>query len=209
MSNPSFRFKQFTVWHDRCAMKVGTDGVLLGAWCDVRDAARVLDVGAGTGLVSLQIAQRSPQALIASVEIDTDAADQAEENVRRSPWAGRITVFCCDFATFMPDTTFDLIVSNPPYFMDNLKCPDGRRNTARHTDTLDYGLLLRRASSLLTACGHLDIIIPAEAEQVVRRLAGSYKFHLRRLTRIYTKPGKPCRRLHFYLSLTEKHIVEH
>ncbi|MCD8309983.1 MAG: methyltransferase [Prevotellaceae bacterium] len=208
MSNPSFRFKQFTVWHDKCAMKVGTDGVLLGAWSDVRQATRILDVGAGTGLLSLQLAQRNPRALITAIEIDADAAAQAAGNVRLSPWPDRIEVVHADFAAFQADAAYDLIVSNPPYFMDALKCPDGQRNLARHTDTLDYGLLLRRASSLLSPYGHLDIIIPADAGQVVLRLADSYRFHLVRLSRVYTKPDKPCRRLLCSFSLASLPCVE-
>ncbi len=208
MSNPSFRFKQFTVWHDKCAMKVGTDGVLLGAWSDVRQATRILDVGAGTGLVSLQLAQRNPYAHVTAIEIDADAAAQAAGNVRRSPWPDRIEVVHGDFATFQADAAYDLIVSNPPYFMDALKCPDGQRNLARHTDTLDYGLLLRRASSLLSPSGHLDIIIPADAGSTVLRLADSYRFHLMRLSRVYTKPDKPCRRLLCSFSLAQLPCVE-
>ena len=107
MSNPYFRFKQFTVWHDRCAMKVGTDGVLIGAWCDVDACRRILDVGCGTGLISLMIAQRTPdRTMIEGVEIDAVAAEQAAENTDRSPWKNRLRIHTSDFLDFATSTTF-------------------------------------------------------------------------------------------------------
>ena len=118
MSNPYFRFKQFTVWHDRCAMKVGTDGVLIGAWCDVDACRRILDVGCGTGLISLMIAQRTPdRTMIEGVEIDAVAAEQAAENTDRSPWKNRLRIHTSDFLDFATSAIvrYDHIVSNPPY----------------------------------------------------------------------------------------------
>ena len=115
MSNPYFQFKQFTVRHDKCAMKVGTDGVLLGAWAPVQNAKYILDVGAGSGLISLQLAQRNPWASITSIEIDPAAAAQAKENIQSSPWSDRMEVICSDFRDYHAENKFDLIVSNPPY----------------------------------------------------------------------------------------------
>ncbi len=203
MGNSSFEFKKFIVYHDRCAMKVGTDGVLLGAWASLNrqacsaspEARRILDVGTGTGLIALQLAQRYESALVAAIEIDADAALQARENAARSPWAERITVSCCDFKTYSPDVKFDLIVSNPPYFVDALKCPDFRRNTARHTDSLNYDLLFRHSASLLWERGELALVIPTEAESIVMDAAWQHHFHPVRRCRVFTKPGKPCRRL--------------
>ena len=114
MPNPYFSFKQFTVYHDRCAMKVGTDGVLLGAWTDVSGACDILDVGTGTGLIALMLAQRS-EAHIVAVDIDEDAVKQAKENVEKSPWPGRIEVERHDICCFNSDIRYDVIVSNPPY----------------------------------------------------------------------------------------------
>ena len=148
MSDSSFLFKQFIVHHDRCAMKVGTDGVLLGAWAPVDQAHTALDVGTGTGLVALQLAQRNPHLRVTAVEIDAPAAAQAAENVAGSPWPDRIEVVCADFNDFQPDGRFDLIVSNPPYFVDALPCPDRQRNTARHAGGLNYDLLFRRSARL-------------------------------------------------------------
>lgn len=137
MPNPYFKFKQFTVYHDRCAMKVGTDGVLLGAWAQVDNARRILDVGTGTGLIALMTAQRS-QAHIMGIDIDEKAVGQAEENVKASPWKERISICRKDVMQMCRevDGTFDAIVSNPPYFVENVHCPDARRNVARHTGVL-------------------------------------------------------------------------
>ena len=129
MSQPFFQFKQFTVWHDKCAMKVGTDGVLLGAWTPVESSARILDIGTGTGLVALMLAQRCSASVIA-LEIDGTAAQQAAENITRSPWGSRIEVVCQDFRLYSNKNNslkYDTIVSNPPYFTDSLKCPDSQR----------------------------------------------------------------------------------
>ena len=175
MPKSSFKFKQFTIFHDKCAMKVGTDGVLLGAWAPADKAKRILDVGTGTGLIALQLAQRNPHARITAIEIDAAAAGQATENVSHSPWADRVEVICHDFRDYQPENRFDLIVSNPPYFIDALKCPDEQRCTARHAGNLNYDLLFHRSASLLEEQGVVSIIIPAEAEK--------------------TKPGKPCRRV--------------
>lgn len=152
MSQPFFQFKQFTVWHDKCAMKVGTDGVLLGAWTPVESSARILDIGTGTGLVALMLAQRCSASVIA-LEIDETAAQQAAENITRSPWGNRIEVVCQDFRLYSNKNNslkYDTIVSNPPYFTDSLKCPDSQRNTARHNDNLSYEELLKGVSNLLS-----------------------------------------------------------
>lgn len=147
MPNPYFKFKQFTVYHDKCAMKVGTDGVLLGAWCDVAGARRVLDVGTGTGLIALMIAQRS-EARITALDVDAAAVEQARENCSASPWAERIDVEQADFCSYRPDALFDCIVSNPPYFVEDVHCPDKQRNMARHTAGLTFSSLLERVGAL-------------------------------------------------------------
>ena len=202
MSNSFFKFKQFTIHHDRCAMKVGTDGVLLGAWTPVEGVRQILDVGTGTGLIALQLSQRNAEAYTTAVEIDPVAAEQARENVTASPWAERIEVVCTDFGNYHPDRKFDLIVSNPPYFVDALKCPDRQRNTARHTDSLSYEQLFAHAAMLLAEWGKVCVIVPAEVEQEVIDAAWRHHLNLVRRMRVYTKPGKPCRRVMMSLAFT-------
>ena len=156
MSNPFFQFKQFTIRHDKCAMKVGTDGVLLGAWAGTESCSRILDVGTGTGLIALMLAQRS-KAVVDAIDIDADACLQAQENAESSLFAGRINVFHSDLVDFAQASThlYDLIVSNPPYFVDSLKCPNLQRNTARHTDTLTLEDLLQYSRKLLAPQGRI------------------------------------------------------
>ena len=135
MSQTGFRFKQFQVNHDRCAMKVGTDGILLGAWADVAQAKRILDLGSGSGLIALMLAQRScAESRICAVEIDPAAAQQARENALASPWREKIQVYQQDIDSFCTQTAqrFDLIVANPPYFEAGIACRDDERNTARY-----------------------------------------------------------------------------
>ena len=115
MPNPFFSFKQFTVYHDRCAMKVGTDGVLLGAWTDLSHSHRILDIGTGTGLIALMMAQRSPEAQITAIDLDAEAVSQARDNIQHSPWKDRIEALLQDVCTYSIDKKFDTIVSNPPY----------------------------------------------------------------------------------------------
>ena len=189
MPNPFFTFKQFTIRHDRCAMKVGTDGVLLGAWTDVACSNRILDIGTGTGLIALMLAQRCPHAVIRAIDIDAEAVAQAQENIGSSPWSDRVTAICQDLRTYCPDGLFDTIVSNPPYFVDSLKCPDGQRNTARHTDTLDMKGLLSKVAGLLTPEGCFSIVLPAEQTDALIRTAGRVGLYPSRQTAVITRPG--------------------
>ncbi|WP_114195340.1 tRNA(1)(Val) (adenine(37)-N(6))-methyltransferase TrmN [Edaphovirga cremea] len=158
-----FTFKQFFVAHDRCAMKVGTDGVLLGAWAPVGNVSRALDIGSGSGLIALMLAQRS-HGLIAidAVELEPDAASQARENAQSSPWADRISVFAQDISEFAQQhpQAYDLIVSNPPYFESAVACRDEARNTARYTQTLTHDTLLRCAQDLLADAGMFCVVLP-------------------------------------------------
>lgn len=176
-------------------MKVGTDGVLLGAWAPIDNCKRILDVGTGTGVIALQLAQRSPQAHIIAVEIDEAAANQACENVQNSPWPDRVQIVCADFRHYLSNERFDMIISNPPYFINSLKCPDGQRNTARHTDDLNYDFLFSHSVALLQPQGILAIVIPAKNEKTVMNAAGMCGFYIYRRMKLFTKPGKPSRRL--------------
>jgi tRNA1Val (adenine37-N6)-methyltransferase len=195
MSNSYFQFKQFTIWHDRCAMKVGTDGVLAGALTPVSGCRRILDVGTGSGLIALMLAQRCSEAEITAIEINAEAAAQAQENFDASPWPDRLHLVQGDFNDFEAKVPFDLLVSNPPYFTDALKAPDPQRSVARHNDTLNYHQLFLHARQLLQPAGVCCLIIPAESETFVRDMAARNHFFPQAITRIFTKPGKPCRRL--------------
>ena len=161
MSNNSFTFQKFTIHQDRCAMKVGTDGVLLGAWA--HGGKRILDIGTGTGLVAIMMAQRFADAHVTAVEIDHNAALQACYNAKCSPFASRIGIVETSIQNFEVYGTqlFDSIVSNPPFFTDSLKNPDSQRATARHADTLTYRDLFTAVKRLLVEDGEFSAIIPS------------------------------------------------
>ena len=144
MGKNSFQFKQFTINQDRCAMKVGTDGTLLGAWANApKGPCRILDIGTGTGLVALMMAQRYPESQVVGIDIDRDAIIQAQENVDASPFSERITIINEDATKIDDKEVFDAIVCNPPYFVDSLTCPESQRTLARHTVTLTYEQLMK------------------------------------------------------------------
>ena len=196
MSNPYFQFKQFTIWHDKCAMKVSTDGVLLGAWTDVQDASRILDAGTGSGLIAIMLAQRChPNAHICAVEIDKDAAAQARENVHRSPWKNRIEIVEKDFREYAPAKKFDLIVSNPPYFANSLACPDVQRNMARHDTSLSYEELLNKVDELLTENGKFNVVIPTDSVSAFTDTASiGFSLYPLKQVDVTTKAGKRPKR---------------
>ena len=195
MPNPYFTFKQFTIRHDRCAMKVGTDGVLLGAWTDLNHSRHILDIGTGTGLIALMLAQRCPDACITAIDIDADAIGQAKENIQASPWKERVEAVLQDVCTYTEQGVFDTIVSNPPYFINSLKCTDIQRNTARHTDTLDAERLISKVSELLTPDGCFSIILPAEQTDSLLSLAESQGLYPSRQTWVITRPGLSPKRI--------------
>lgn len=198
MANPFFRFKQFTVWHDKCAMKVGTDGVLLGCWCDVPEARTILDVGCGTGLISLMLAQRIP-AQIDAIDIDESACIQACENVSHSPFPDRIHIIYTSLARFAQTNTgkteYDCIVSNPPYFIDSLKCPDKQRTMARHTDTLPLDQLIHDSKRLLSPSGCLCLVLPFDQRDALLRLVREEGLYLQKETDVYPTPASQPKRL--------------
>ena len=149
----------------------------------------------GSGVVALMLAQRNQSAHVCGVELDADAAQQAAENAAASPWAERVEVLCTDFTSYAPGHTFQHIVSNPPYYGDSLCNPDPRKSMARHLVTLSYESLFAHSSHLLDAGGLLSLIFPSEAEPAVSSAAWRNHFFPLRQTRVFTKPGKPCRRI--------------
>lgn len=189
-----FQFKQFTIEQERCAMKVGTDGCLLGSWADISHCRRILDIGTGSGLIAIMCAQRS-NAAVTGVEIDSDAAAQANENAARSPWSERIEIINCDALSYVSKEPFDAIVSNPPFFNSSLKCPDTARTFARHDDSLSCPSLIGKASELLCARGTLSVIVPHDLMDTWCN-EGLFKgLSPRRITRVHTLPHKAAKRV--------------
>ena len=198
-----FRFKQFTVFQSECAMKVGTDGVLLGAWADTHNATRILDIGTGTGLLALMLAQRAPHAEITASEIDPAAVEQAAANAQNSPWGDRIRIIGGDFGKHIFKEKFDLIVSNPPYFCNSLKNPDEKRKTARHDDTLTQETLAKGIAEIIAKNGTACVIYPtAEGESFIKT-ASYFGLHCTKRTDIHPQPGSPVKRLLLQFSPTE------
>ncbi|MBA9075534.1 tRNA1(Val) (adenine(37)-N6)-methyltransferase [Rufibacter quisquiliarum] len=201
MPNPYFQFKQFTVQQDQCAMKVCTDSCVLGAHAPVTGARRILDIGAGTGLLSLMLAQRAPQAMIEAVEIDPAAAAQAAANLAASPWAERLLLHPMSLQEFTAaaPAPFDMIISNPPFFQASLKSADTARNTAKHTGSLTFKEIIGFAERFLSLEGHLHILLPPHEARVFAQealAAGFYTSHILWLEA--TPQGKLLRAIHTY-----------
>ena len=194
--NSYFKFKQFIIIQDQCAMKVGTDGVLLGAWCSIQGKT-ALDIGTGTGVVAIMMAQRNVQLDVTGIEIDLDAAEQAERNMNHSPWKTRLHSIHADFRAFSANTSqkFDIIVSNPPYFTDSLKGPVDARNTARHADELPYSDLIRGVQRILEETGTFALVMPYVEGNLLIAGASEYGLHCVRKTNVYSKKGKNIKRL--------------
>ena len=197
MGKNSFQFKQFTINQDRCAMKVGTDGTLLGAWANAPvEPCRILDIGTGTGLVALMMAQRYPKSQVIGIDIDRDAAIQAQENVDASPFSDRVKIINADAVKIEDKEGFDAIVCNPPYFVDSLTCPQDQRTLARHTITLTYEQLMRTAYKLLKNDGMFSIVVPTENNDAIESAAALAGFMISRICMIKTTPNKlPKRQL--------------
>ena len=197
MRETVFRFKRFNVINKESAMKVGTDGVLLGAWCDVYDASSILDIGSGTGLIALMCAQRS-NAHITAIEIDETAAKEAKENFANSPWDARIEQITADFSLYykVAEMKFDHIISNPPFFNAGLTSPETQRATARHaTVSLSFETLLQGCFSLITENGRISIIIPYDCSQTIENIVAGLNLFISRKTIVYPNPGAEPKRI--------------
>ena len=195
MSNDVFRFKQFCIHHDRCAMKVGTDGVLLGAWGCV-EGKRILDIGTGTGLISLMAAQRNPEAEVLGIDIDEAAILQARENVAESPFSDRVSCLLCDLMAFQIDNSkcFDAILCNPPFFTEDTLPDNKSRALARNNKSLPFELLIPKVASLLANDGTFSLIIPSQLATELVGLCINEGLHLVRRCQIRTTMKKPPRR---------------
>ncbi len=196
MSNKYFRFKQFTVRQERCAMKVGTDGVLLGAWVAIPAAVtHILDIGTGTGLIALMAAQRAPVATVDAVEIEEDAASQASDNIAESAWNDRVRVHTVAIQKFAPEYRYGVILSNPPYFSRSLKNESLKKSIARHNDSLPLRDLAVSVSELLEKEGIFGAILPYEEAAVFIAEAAGHGLYLHRRCDVRGRRGKPVKRV--------------
>lgn len=192
-SNLYFQFKKFTVRMNSCAMKVGTDGVLLGSWFDANRVRRLLDIGTGTGLLALMAAQRGVTDIIA-VEIDKSASIQACENVANSPWNESIEVINTDISAFQCEKPFNAIISNPPYFRNSLKSPDAMRTVAKHNESLSFEKLVMNVVRLLSAEGEFSVIIPSDLSEIMEKICFVNGLYLKRKTSVITREGQSPKR---------------
>lgn len=194
-SGTHFHFKQFSIRHERSTMKVGTDGVLLGAWTNIEHAVHLLDIGAGSGLIALMLAQRtSKEALIDAVEIEDQDAQQAEENVAQSPWPEKIRIHKMAIQDFSSHKQYDVIVSNPPYFSNSHEPPDKRRHQTRHTVLLSFTDLLVSVQRLLKPDGRFNVVLPYTEGLHFITLASNYGLHCSRQWSFRTRAEKPIER---------------
>lgn len=199
-----FTFKQFHINQDQCAMKVGTDGILLGAWTNIEQANRLLDLGTGTGLIALMLAQRTAEhCRISAVELDPQAYLQAQENCKQSPWAKKIQVFQQDIMAFAQDCThkFDVITANPPYFAQGIDCANEQRNLARYTLAQSHLDWLHAAEKLLSPQGEIHFVLPFEAGKSLQKQTALFCM---RECEVITKEGKTPQRLLLSFSWKEQ-----
>ena len=218
MANTFFKFKQFIVRHDKCAMKVGTDGVLLGAWTNTDNCSNILDVGTGSGLIALMLAQKNDNATIDAIDIEETAYIQTKENIAESPFRDRIQTYHKSLSDYEAETAkkYDLIVSNPPYFIQSLHSPNQQRTTARHTDSLSLDSLITKSVRLLSEKGRISLILPSEQEKELNRIVEKEGLVFLRKTYIIPVPEAAPKRLMAELAIkttskrciTEKLTIE-
>ena len=174
-----FKFKEFSIIQEKSAMKVGTDGVLIGCWVNCEKASNILDIGCGTGLITLMLAQRNLNSNITGIEIDKIASQEAQENICNSEWKERIEIKHTSLQQFTPQSKFDLIVSNPPFFPQNKS--QQSRDIARHTNRLSFEELIDNAAKLLAEEGIFSVIIPKNSEEYFCKIANFYKLYRNRV----------------------------
>jgi len=192
-----FQFKQFSIQQDRCAMKVGTDSVLLGAWCPIENNPfSVLDIGAGTGILSLMIAQRSNAEQIDAVEIDEEAYEQCVENFENSPWGDRLFCYHAGLDEFVeePEEQYDLIISNPPFYSEDYKTENSQRDLARFQDAMPFKELVEAVDLLLSENGIFAVIIPYKEEENFINLCATIELYPVKVTRVKGTPNTEIKR---------------
>lgn len=203
-----FQFKQFTIHQDRTPMKVGTDGVLLGAWADIRNAIHILDIGTGTGLIALMSAQRNPLARIDALEIEPNACEQAAENIQNSPWSARVHIHPDSLQNYISPYRFDSIICNPPFFRQSTKTPEKGRTLARHDDTLPHTELIEHVSRLLQPEGNFSVILPSAEAIRLMEYAQKFSLYPQRITYVLPNPGKPPKRYLIEFAFTLREYTE-
>lgn len=206
MSSLPFKFKEFSVNQDQCAMKIGTDGVLLGAWTSVElNPFSVLDIGAGTGVLSLMIAQRSYAENIEALEIDADAYEQCSENFENSPWADRLFCYHASLLEFVEeiDDKFDLIICNPPFYSENYKTENTSRDLARFNDAMPFEHLIFAVANLLSKDGLFSVVIPVKEERKFIELASKSGLFPNRILHVKGNPDSEIKRSLLEFSFTE------
>ena len=210
MAVEPFQFKQFRVAHDRATHKVGTDAVLLGSWVNVLpEDTHILDIGTGSGIIALMLAQRTEGATsIDALEIHEQDAEQARENVARSPWPQKITVHQTAAQRFVTEKRYDLIVSNPPYFVKSLPAPDQKRTRARHTLDLSFEDLLTTVTRLITADGRFAVVLPYPEAKQFLELAESFGLCPLRTTSFRTRSHKPIERMLMEFSRRKNSVIK-
>ncbi len=191
-----FRFRQFEVSHHRSTMKVGTDAVVLGAWLNVSEASKILEIGTGCGIIALMLAQKSV-ATIDTIDVDEESAKEAGENFANSKWNDRLNVIHVSLVDFAKDNTgiYDLIVSNPPFFRNSLLPPAEKRQLARHHKNLTFEVFLFHSAHLLSQFGRLAVILPVSEEKIFTEIAGNVGLFLKSKLAIFPKPSKPEKRV--------------
>ncbi|HOF21008.1 MAG TPA: methyltransferase [Bacteroidales bacterium] len=208
MASDFFSFKQFRIRQDRSIFKVGTDAVLLGAYADVNSARTILDIGTGTGLIAIMLAQRC-EAEITAIEPDPCSFEQALSNVRQCSWSSRISVVNTELQNYYPgNEKFDLIVCNPPYFVDSLKNPDPRKASARHNVSLNRNDLLSGISRLLADNGRFQLILPLAEGNIFIEEAGYSGFYCYDILKIIPVPGAGIRRMILSFSRNRQETAE-
>ncbi len=200
MSHQTFVFKKFNVHQHKSAHKVGTDGVLIGAWAEVSKAKNILDIGTGTGIIALMMAQKS-HAQIDAIDIEQGSYEQAKENVAYSAWTDRIKIYHTTLQDFAKSVhkKYDVVITNPPYFVDSSKAPDEERSHARHTDMLPFKELIRGVFSVLNTTGKFYIILPTKEALDFKALAEKEDLHLVKLLRVKTKATNDVEKRHIML----------
>ncbi|WP_397364499.1 tRNA1(Val) (adenine(37)-N6)-methyltransferase [Olleya sp. R77988] len=207
--NKPFKFKKFTVNQDQCAMKIGTDSVLIGAWTSLKaNPFSVLDIGAGTGVLSLMLAQRSNAQVIDAIEVDDLAYEQCVDNFENAPWSDRLFCYHADLAEFTEeiDDKYDLIISNPPFYSEDYKTENAQRDLARFTDALPFDHLLESVAQLLSENGMFSVIIPFKEESSFIKLAKAFKLFPNSILHVKGTPDSEIKRSLMMFSFRESEI---